>query len=174
MTDTFYAGIGSRETPVKVLVLMTQIAKRLEERGYILRSGGADGADSAFAQDVDPRNARVYLPWHKFNGKQGIVLGQVPDLRAIAKKYHPAWSRLSPGAQMLMTRNVAQVLGAWPENQKSEFVVCWTPDAKVTGGTGQAMRIAKAYGIEIYNLADSQDYWELGYDHMGGDAWPEE
>ena len=43
-----YAGIGSRKTPPHVLAAMTQIAEALAERGYILRSGGAGGADSAF------------------------------------------------------------------------------------------------------------------------------
>lgn len=44
----YYAGIGSRNTPADILDLMTHLARRLDSRGYTLRSGGADGADAAF------------------------------------------------------------------------------------------------------------------------------
>jgi predicted Rossmann fold nucleotide-binding protein DprA/Smf involved in DNA uptake len=43
-----YAGIGSRETPKEVLKSMTNYAKELSATGWVLRSGGADGADTAF------------------------------------------------------------------------------------------------------------------------------
>ena len=43
-----YTGIGSRNTPKEVLELMKTIGKYLGCLGYELRSGGADGADSAF------------------------------------------------------------------------------------------------------------------------------
>ena len=44
-TDT---GIGSRETPPKVLADMDYIAAELASKGWRLRSGGARGADGAF------------------------------------------------------------------------------------------------------------------------------
>lgn len=47
MNGKYYAGIGSRETPTRVLQLMIKAAQRLAQRGYTLRSGGADGADAA-------------------------------------------------------------------------------------------------------------------------------
>lgn len=40
-----YAGIGSRETPPNMKPLMELIAQKMEEKGYILRSGAAMGAD---------------------------------------------------------------------------------------------------------------------------------
>lgn len=41
------------------------------------------------------------------------------------------------------------------------WVLCWTPDgaaegietSRATGGTGQAIRLASAHGIPVYNLA---------------------
>ena len=44
----FYTGIGARRTPPEVLALMTRAAFALLKRGYVLRSGHAIGADSAF------------------------------------------------------------------------------------------------------------------------------
>ena len=44
----YYAGIGSRSTPSSILSIMTILGKTLAQNGYILRSGGAEGADKAF------------------------------------------------------------------------------------------------------------------------------
>jgi predicted Rossmann fold nucleotide-binding protein DprA/Smf involved in DNA uptake len=50
-----YAGIGSRSTPPETLPLIESIAARLAEKGWVLRSGGADGADSAFEKGCDQK-----------------------------------------------------------------------------------------------------------------------
>lgn len=150
----FYAGVGSRETPAAALDEMARIAQHLRERGYILRSGGADGADTAFERGA--ANAkRIYLPWKGFNGRDGIVAGDCSGLAATAAQHHPAWWRLTQGARKLHTRNVAQVLGWTPEEVHSKFVVCWTPGGEGGGGTGQALRIAEHYGIPTFDLADA-------------------
>jgi hypothetical protein len=156
----FYAGIGSRETPPSVLQYMTQIAARLEDRGYVLRSGGARGADSAFEAGVRLiANKRIYVPWAGFNGRRGenvIECGTDPSMRRIAALTHPAWWRCSDAARKMHTRNVAQVLGCPPEdNADSEFVVCWTPRALRSGGTGQALRIAQRHRVQVFDLADA-------------------
>ena len=45
-----YTGIGSRETPQQTLATMVVIGKYLAEKGWVLRSGGAEGAVSAFEE----------------------------------------------------------------------------------------------------------------------------
>jgi len=58
----FYSGIGSRTTPLEVQALCTRIAAQLEKAGYVLRSGGAEGADKAFAAGVlDPYRVLAYM-----------------------------------------------------------------------------------------------------------------
>ena len=54
MTDRShpYTGIGSRKTPKDILDVMVDIARKLEQRLYCLRSGGAEGADMAFESGV--------------------------------------------------------------------------------------------------------------------------
>jgi hypothetical protein len=72
---------------------------------------------------------------------------------------HPAWDILSQGAQKLHARNVHQILG--PDLSRPtpvEFVLCWTPDAQVVGGTATAIRLAQDRNIPVYNLADEDDY----------------
>lgn len=44
----YYTGVGSRETPEEILKVMEDLAFNLRETGWILRSGGAEGADTAF------------------------------------------------------------------------------------------------------------------------------
>jgi hypothetical protein len=153
----YYAGIGARTTPSNILALMTQIAIKLEERGYVLRSGGADGADTAFSHGA--KNKEVFVPWDGFNGIK--LEHPIPDEAFnIAKFYHPAYDVLSQGVKKLMARNTMQLLG--PKlREKSEFVVCWTKDGcssslertKNTGGTGQAIHIASELGVPVFNLS---------------------
>ena len=104
MSNIYYTGIGSRETPEEILGWMQDIGWLLGKRGYTLRSGGADGADSAFEKGCDQANGEkdIYIPWKNFN-KRGWTkdAGIVPDLEAakdIVMRTHPAPHRLSQGA----------------------------------------------------------------------------
>ena len=56
-----YTGIGARATPPEVLGLMTRAAFALMKRGYVLRSGHAIGADSAFERGAGSA-AQIFLP----------------------------------------------------------------------------------------------------------------
>lgn len=144
-----YAGIGSRKTPAITLSLMTKAARRLDGLGWTLRSGGALGADLAF--ELGAGRKEIYLPWRNFN-KNPSHLYRIDELAfAMARRYHPAWDRCSPAARKFHARNCYQVLGldlATP----ADFVLCWTPNGKVTGGTGQALRIAADYDVPVINM----------------------
>jgi len=148
----YYAGIGSRETPRDICQTMTRIAAEMQGLGFTLRSGGADGADIAF--EVGTTVKEIWLPWLGFNGSQSKLLPS-PEAFVMAEKYHPAWHKCSPAARKLHARNCHQVLGK-DLDTPSEFVICWTKGALSGGGTGQAIRIAKAHGIMIYDLADPE------------------
>ena len=152
----FYAGIGSRQTPADIMAFMTEIARYLERKGLILRSGGADGSDSAFEKGVqNPKYKEIYLPWKGFNDRISPFHSYLPKHEEIARRFHPAWERLSRGAKAMMIRNTAQMFGM-DFTTPSAFVICWTPGGQITGGTGQALRIAIEYHIPIYNLFDKE------------------
>jgi hypothetical protein len=92
------------------------------------------------------------MPWRWFNGKQGgIVVPETPGATELAKSIHPAWRRLSLGARKLHIRNCYQVLGQ-DLRTPSSFILCWTPDGSGSGGTGQAIRLAKERGIPVYDM----------------------
>ena len=59
-----YAGIGSRRTPDDVLRLMSRLAAQLYQRSWVLRTGGADGADDAFLSGLGHHDARLELYLH--------------------------------------------------------------------------------------------------------------
>lgn len=153
----YFSGIGSRETPSEIQRLMTYITEYLYEKYYILRSGGANGADKAFEKGVPKGSDKeIYLPWIRFNGNQSILYDVGPEVMDLAAKFHPAWTQLSRHAKRLIARNGYQVLGKNLETP-SKFVVCWTPGGKLTGGTAQAIRIAIYYKIPIFNLGKQKD-----------------
>lgn len=143
-----YAGIGSRETPVETLRLMTRIARSLGARGYVLRSGAAPGADSAFEDGA--KRKEIYLPWKGFNGHASVRLPKPAAFR-MAAAHHPAWDRLSDAARALHARNSQQVLGL-NLDEPARMVICWTPYGRGEGGTGQAIRIARAHHIPVFDL----------------------
>ena len=155
MATLLYAGIGARATPAAVLADMETIAAWLARTGWTLSSGGADGADAAFAAGAPAEQRTVWLPWRGYNGHRG------PDCRVlstaamaacieIAAPLHPAWERCSPAVRKLHARNAA-VLGLTLD-RPVDAVVAFTSEGRVEGGTGMAIRIAEANDIPVLNL----------------------
>lgn len=162
--NKYYAGIGSRKTPANIRQFMFDCGARLGKMGYTLRSGGAAGADTAFAMGAEQYSQEIFRPF-------GEQVGHIPGwfssydddtwdyAQHIASGLHPAWNRCSHYARSLHTRNVFQILGH-DLKTPSEFVICWTPDGAIsgaecgiqTGGTGMAIRVASQAEIPVLNL----------------------
>lgn len=143
MRNKYYAGIGSRKTPEYVLKKMKAIAEALEKKGFILRSGGAEGADSAF--ESGSKNNEIFRAEDATN-----------EALNLTSRYHPNWNACSEYTKKLHARNAMIILGK-NLNSPVEFVWCWTKNGKGGGGTGQALRIAEDYGIKIYDLGEKYE-----------------
>ena len=143
----YYAGIGSRTTPENTLEFITKIARILDRQGYTLRSGGAKGADSAFASGASKKE--IFRPKHA-----------TPEAIKIAMEIHPAPHNCNDYVQQLHGRNVMIVLGK-DLITPVEFVMCWTPGGKTIGGTGLGLRLAEREGIRVYNLFDKDHLIEI-------------
>lgn len=162
---TAFAGIGSRQTPRNVLDLMSAIAFRLAEKGHTLRSGGASGADLAFEHGCNMANGQkeIYIPWDGFNTRRSSERGvyslpataRLADAMQLASEIHPNWSACSQGARQLHARNCYQILGVNLDAPVSD-VVCWTPNGSGSGGTGQAIRLAKMMNIPVWDLGNPE------------------
>ena len=145
----YYAGIGARDTPAEVLEAMTEIAGWLEERGFILRSGGAEGADSAFEHGCS--DSDIYLPWERYNGHRSEFKSPSEAAQEIASSVHWAWDNCKPAVHKLHGRNAEILLGK-DLDKPVRFVIAWTQNGQDKGGTGVALRIARKYQIPIFNL----------------------
>jgi hypothetical protein len=155
-----YTGIGSRKTPENILRIIESISKRLDESDFLLRSGGAFGADQAFEKYSNTKE--IYLPWNGFNEKwhDGLhYFSLLEDAKIydkailIVEQFHPYPKKLSIGGRRLMARNAFQVLGK-DLKTPSDAVICWTKNAQQIGGTSQAIRLAKQHDIPILNLGN--------------------
>ena len=146
-----YTGIGSRETPDEVLEIMSDVAYILSDYGYTLRSGAANGADSAFEFGCicSVGKREIYLPWEGFNNNSSNLYHISDEAFAIAEKHHPSWNLLREDAKKLHARNTYQILG-YQVNHPSLFVICYAHPQK--GGTLQALRISRIYNIPVINL----------------------
>jgi hypothetical protein len=151
----YYTGVGSRQTPNEILNLMTKVAEFLYKQNYNLRSGSADGADQAFEKGAKEKK-EIFLPWKGFNDSTS-TLYEIPE-RAfiIAEAVHPAWNKCNDQHRRFHARNVLQVIGK-DLNDPSDFLICWTKNAMLIGGTAVAIRIAILYEVPIFNLALEED-----------------
>jgi hypothetical protein len=154
-----YAGIGSRETPQHIIIMMQQIAALLTIDGYTLSTGAAKGADQAFADGANKAHGHIHLhlPWlnyeeawrkHLHYVKLFVLEDKDTEAFNSVSIYHPAFEKLTRGPIALHARNYNILTKPNPV----EFIICYTKGGQFTGGTGQALRIATHQGIKIYNL----------------------
>jgi hypothetical protein len=170
-------GIGSRSTPPEALAKIAEIAKYFSSLNCMLRSGGAQGADTAFSSNWwggGPQ--RIFIPWEGFQGKFSnnsphpddcYYYISDPDIRQQAsdmlKDIHPAWNSLKPAVKLLHIRNVYQVLGA-NLDRPSDAVVYWAPNyfnGQVKGGTATAVHLAWKLGIPTFNIRKPEELQQL-------------
>lgn len=177
----FYTGIGSRQTPKDILKLMEDVAFKLAMEGYILRSGAAAGADTAFEEgakayadqiDYQQTLGQIYIPWESFTAYDSYykdwykVLDRMPkkaEAYQLASEIHPAWDKCSKGAKALHARNTFQVLGSNLDNP-SNFLICWAKVDKhgnISGGTRTAWELAKNNRVHCCNLYNEEDKQRL-------------
>jgi hypothetical protein len=148
----YYTGVGSHkidEIPSQKLMDAVIIAKTLESWKFILRSGGAEGFDRAFESGVvNTKNMVIYSQDTKFNVNDDLWHKAVD----IALRNHPYPENAKKYIRWI-GRNPFQVLGDRLD-EPSSFLICWTNNGKDIGGTGTTMRVAKEFGVPIYNLHD--------------------
>ena len=170
----YYTGVGSRETPKEILDLMREYSCVMALKGWSFRSGGADGADTAFSDGwrnaldkAEIPHGEVYLPWDGFNnlriGNTNFILVIDKEIirkaQDILKTVHPAYDKLTRGPLALHTRNVFQVLGKDLQTPSKGVVAYAKTDSKgnLMGGTATAIKIALMHDIPVRNLYKEED-----------------
>lgn len=168
-----YAGIGRQTLPHAIQELMVDLGYAYASLGYVLRSGGAKGADDAFewgailyANETGKPFSEVmeiYLPDKRFKGRHArndgyhhfensdLTEDQQAFTNRMIETWHPAPHRLGR-ARKFMERNCMQIMGA-DLSSPSDFVMCWTHDGDAnTGGTGFAKKVAIDCGVPVHDL----------------------
>lgn len=131
-------------------------------RGWLLRTGGAPGADQAFERGCDEAGGDklLCLPWDGFERRHGFVPERHSEpwelalsILCRACRTGPSfWATTRrPSVEKLIVRNVFQVLGT-DLRQPSRFVVCWTRGGRRIGGTSYGIQVAEYYSIPVINL----------------------
>jgi hypothetical protein len=151
--NKIYTGIGARKVPDKLKTQINYIGWFLAEQKYTLRSGAANGCDKAFEEGCDKFGGKkeIYLPWFKFNDSESNLYNISEEAYEVAAHYHPNWNACTNASKKFLGRDVYQVLGLDLKTE-TNFIVCYTPDGKLVGGTSQALRIANDKGIKIFNI----------------------
>lgn len=162
----YYAGIGSRETPLWAGDILTQVGEKLALEGWVGRSGGAPpkagfvSADQCFQKGAQKAQGSfvVYLPKSSFYGQTSktpccvVPKETFPEAWAeasqIAQAFHPNWQALIhgkyPDLANLMIRNVFQVLGD-DLKTPSRFVLCYAKGSQWEG-VGKDAHIVNVQG----------------------------
>ena len=167
----YYTGVGSREIPEDVFNIFRMVGRTLARKGFILRSGSADGSDRAFelgASDVDPNLTEIYLPNSDFKSYRRIVgvnylplvEGEIENAEKIystpTNKHKdgimPWFNKIQRYNQEFHARNVLQVTGR--NGVDSSFCIYYAPavNGNVVGGTRSAVELCRSKGIPTYNL----------------------
>jgi hypothetical protein len=134
---------------------MGSLASSLQHRDFTLRSGGAQGADSAFEAGTSIADIYTvdYFDTYIHHTRDSMLVLRDKAFFSI-DLFHPNPHAVhsKPYVRRLMARNFLQIRGHGDTPILSEFVLCWTPQASGSGGTGQALRMAKAWKIPVYDL----------------------
>lgn len=148
----YYAGIGSRAIPIEECEKLERVARFLKEKGYTLRSGGAEGSDKAFEHGAGPFGSVIYRP-----------LDATDRSIQEASLIHPAWDKCDVPARKLHGRNVQIILGR-DLNEPVDFVIFWSRNP-TRGGTSLGVNLAEQYGISVFNFAKADKEKEF-YDYF--------
>lgn len=161
----YYTGVGSRETPKEICELITKVAAKLANLGWIVRTGGAQGADEAFLAGCGGRTEN-FVPWYGFGSYGGKIpnldrnwdyLQNIDDINPLIYKRTTRELSKYKGFWKLQARNVSQVLGLDLDNP-SKFCILYAPTTPtgVTGGTNTAYQVAIQSGVSCFNLFDRE------------------
>jgi len=149
----YYSGIGSRNTPTRILRQATEIADDLGKEGLCVRTGGALGMDTAFLRGA------VKHPFENYEGDPKWLenRGAIEILAEVRHKLNiedgdniPPLAEIRPYVLSLLVRNMIIILGPTLDIP-SEFVLAWTPGGKLDGGTRYGLKLADMRGIPVYN-----------------------
>jgi len=170
------ACVGSRTLDPSALALLTAIGASLVTAGWIVHSGGAQGADQAFARGaahalgttVHPAGGLViHLPWASYeraaadaavrqSGGRALIDTQpfTPDEWRTAARAPRRPDRFNPYDVPLLA-DTLRILCPQDLADPVHLVIAYPSNGRDPGGdTDQAFRLAESFGIPLHDLRD--------------------
>lgn len=147
----YYTGIGEDSSPNTLDLLARRVAEYLALDGFVLRTSTNAGIEANLytgAIKTNEENVRIYTS----ESLSYLPLSVQEDFEAEyqAEVQKQDFFERTKKEDYLLSR--ALLLGS--ENVKSSFVLCWTPECKLTYKTRNTILLAKELGIKVFNLAD--------------------
>lgn len=153
----FVACIGPRQLPPDALALCRALGRAVTEQGWTVVTGGAPGADQAFATGADPSRLILVVPWARFEaarldplvvrGAQRVVVSLDAPASQAALALHPVGDRLRPGTRLVIARD------GWLVAPPVRWCLAWPGPAG--GGTAFTMSLARDAGLPVSDLRDA-------------------
>lgn len=156
--------IGSRNISKQEKELAFETGKILADKGFICRSGNANGADKAFQRAFPYDQTEVFLPWDGFNEPYiGKCFTPSKEMLAFAKDQlvatgvMPWLYNTKHSIQRLHGRNYFQVVGR--DNILSNVCVYFADEknGEPEGGTRTAVMLCRHFGVPTFNLRLEED-----------------
>lgn len=165
-----FTGIGASDTPASACAWLQDLSRQLAAAGWLARSGGADGADTAVEQGVAQAGGLMdlHLPWRGYNNRASAFFGAQPEAMRLAESVYPRWQEVSASVQRIFGSCVHQLLGAQLQ-RPSDLVLVWTADgceteaerSRRTGGSAIVIVLAHRRGVPVFNLAREDGFARL-------------
>lgn len=139
------ACIGNRDLGQKQINLIVEWARKLAKKGYWLRSGGARGADRLFETSAVWTKKEIFRPE---DANEAAV--------QMARAHHPNFDGATQYVKKLLARN-AQIIFGRDLDDPVEFVVTYSRNGFLKGGSAHSMRMARDKKIPVFNLHIPED-----------------
>lgn len=164
----YITGIGIRNLDERMDKAIRGIMKAFssidgKDFSFILRSGGARGADTAFETSFSGRIISYRADSsHTAKGMDAIAYSEDPVAEELVMRLHPnpgAVSRLPEYSRKLLYRDAWQIIGSPGKDRRlSDFVIAAWP----IGTTMKtALLVAKNQGVPVFNVSDPADMERL-------------
>lgn len=165
----YYTGVGLEGFPNTMLSTMSDIAIKLNQMGFLLRTGFDDGACIAFWKGAEIGGRYDNISKIDFSPLALNIAKTVVYERDLFK-----WDCIPQDMKVLLARNVMLLLGRQCSSP-SKFLLCWTPNGAQspihcswyfgrTGYVGFLIEVARAYKIPVVNM--HRPGWEDGLDKI--------
>ena len=164
--------IGSRKAPAEALSEISKIASAFSELNdknlpfeIVLVSGGADGVDITAEKAFGKGRKHIIFAYPSDKeDEEHIIYKSDQYASRLVDLLHLFPENIKKTDRPFLERDVLLIIGEKHSDgtrTPSDFVIAWTPDGRVQGGTAMGIRTARHIGIPVFNIAIQKELSSL-------------